>query len=73
MVGRIFINNLNYITMTIQEEFEENRNQKLIKFHAVIYNKLNAITQEAGDYDVETFLEIYNGLLKESKEFEESL
>jgi len=51
--------------MTIQEEFEEARLQNLVKQHKEVFNKINAITQEYGDYDVEVFLETYNGLMQD--------
>lgn len=51
--------------MTIQDEFEEARLQNLVKQHKEVFNKINAITQEYGDYDVEVFLETYNGLIQD--------
>jgi len=51
--------------MTIQEEFEEARLQNLVKQHKEVFNKINSITQEYGDYDVEVFLEVYNGLMED--------
>lgn len=51
--------------MTIQDEFEEARLQNLVKQHKEVFNKINTITQEYGDYDVEVFLDIYNGLIQD--------
>ena len=51
--------------MTIQDELEEARLQNLVKQHKEVFNKINTITQEYGDYDVEVFLEIYDGLMED--------
>lgn len=58
--------------MTIQDELEEARLQNLVKQHKEVFNKINAITQEYGDYDVEVFLEVYNGLMKDLYEIQKS-
>jgi len=56
--------------MTIQEEFEEAKLLNLVKQHKEVFDKINAITQEYGDYDVEVFLDVYNGLMKDLYEIQ---
>jgi hypothetical protein len=48
--------------MGLIEELEEEKLKNFVRQHSIIADHLNAITQKYGDYDVEVFLETYNGL-----------
>ena len=46
---------------------------RLFQIHHKIYLKLNAICQEAGDMDVEEFLEVYENLKNKSQKYKTSI